>query len=81
VQRLETEKHDLIFDGQQRLEQGLAVQDELDALRSKLDKVGYSLPGDPSDCSGVVKAALPTSFRTNSWWFICIVTRCGHCWW
>lgn len=43
VQRLETEKHDLIFDGQQRLEQGLAVQDELDALRSKLDKVNQPL--------------------------------------
>jgi hypothetical protein len=43
VQRLETEKHDLIFDGQQRLEQGLAVQDELDALRGKLDKVSLRL--------------------------------------
>lgn len=50
VQRLETEKHDLIFDGQQRLEQGLAVQDELDALRSKLDKVGHSLPSESWRC-------------------------------
>lgn len=39
VQRLETEKHDLIFDGQQRLEQAQIVQDELDKLRAKLDKV------------------------------------------
>lgn len=33
------EKRDLILDGQQRMEQSLAIQQELDLLRAKLDKV------------------------------------------
>jgi hypothetical protein len=39
VRRLETEKRDLVFDGQQRLAHAAAVNDELAALRAKLDRV------------------------------------------
>ena len=38
---METEKRDLVFDGQQRMEEAQSVQDELDKLRAKLDKVAY----------------------------------------
>ena len=41
IQRLGMEKQDLILDGQQRMEQSLAIQQELDLLRAKLDKVRH----------------------------------------